>query len=537
MATSTIRRMTPRNDPFLTHPEGPTRAGRESWSVDTRRRAEVMVHAAPIYRAAFAQGGVAEELRHYDLLDLALRVIELTLESDGLIDLVTSQWLVDALRPALAQMDAAHGLSLESAGTRHARMVARVLDALRNEVGRRGPFEESIFDPTLPSPHRRVVEFRLLEDRHHPSGGVTIRPTAEATNLYLRALDQDLASQQHATEAMLAFQFARGALDAAELAARDARRLSRRHLEVITRELEQTERDVGLVDWDHHMPTMLRDAEGHLTVRVRTEAQLLSEAEERLTQVEPGSDPAQQIVRIRDLVSATQGDHLRLLTLLTGARQRFLDAQSRQRFRPPVAHTVPDLRLDLLDGALRRPPTAVAAGIDALLAAMLPPVVPAVWLCDRQLLWNLAEARRSDEDAGAAAAPLALEALPPELLAFPPAVRAAGEAALVAALARAGNEGVNLSTVLGAHYRADDPMAEATAHYIALRALWSTDRDPPADGEDMRRLNELTRMLGIVTDEPFLLGPFGGTDLLLTLQDTPTQSPVASPASTTPQAA
>jgi hypothetical protein len=161
------------------------------WPPDLTRRLRVLVHTLPLDGIRRGDAMCDAELRHYDGLALALRVLDIVIDRLGLEAEADREAVARALEPALSAMDAAAGAVCTP--ERHERMLDRLLAGLRNDADARRPFREEYTTVDGEGLARRhALEFRLLFDAFHPSGRTVLRPSPEACNLYLRLLDLDV---------------------------------------------------------------------------------------------------------------------------------------------------------------------------------------------------------------------------------------------------------------------------------------------------------------------------------------------------------
>jgi hypothetical protein len=195
-------------------PDEPSSPGPNSWPPELTRRLRVLLHTSPL--AALRRGDVLRDpdVRHYDSLALALRVLDVVIDRLGFEDEADRDLVARELAPMLAAMDGAAGI--HPSADRHSEILDRVLAGLRNDGHARRPFgEEYVALDEHGRATRHLLEFRLLWDAFHPSGRTVLRPSPEACNLYLRLLDLDIEDAQAATEAVVESQLARGRFDEA----------------------------------------------------------------------------------------------------------------------------------------------------------------------------------------------------------------------------------------------------------------------------------------------------------------------------------
>lgn len=356
--------------------ETPESALAGSWDRGLTRRLRVLLHAAPFCDLKKSEAIVDPELRHYDSLALAMKVLDLIVERMGLEREVTSDDVTEALRPLLVASDEAKGLLIDS--DRHTRIVDHVLGRLRNDAERRRPFNVEYVDFSGGRAVRRTLEFRLILDHFDADGRVVLRLSNEGANLFLSALELDIEDAQAATEAVVQSQLARGKFDEAVDSAKAARAQSVRYAEKITRLLHETRRNLASIDWRLDVPAMLDSALAHLKARQETERNILSNARERQETLPAGDPVLLRIAEVAALIDDCKSRHAGLNGQVMKARNVFLDEQERQTFAPPVSRFFPDLMREVLEPLLaldqRAAESAVSSAFHAFWGAQAPPL-------------------------------------------------------------------------------------------------------------------------------------------------------------------
>ncbi len=311
------------------------------------RRLRVLLHTFPLFQMRAADARRDEELRHYDTLALALKVLDVIAERMGMEDEADREIIDFALRPLLEAMDKAARTFPDR--RRHEAITDRVLGALRNDQEGRRPFK---IPYTELQPNGRVavrkLEFRLVQDAFSLMGGTVLRLTNEAVNLFFNALELDIEDAQAATEAIVHSQLARGRFDEALRSAHYALRQSRLYRDRLSRLLRDTQRDIGRVDWREEAPRLIDDAMKHLEARLDTERGILESTHERLDHLPAGTSEAEAVARISDVMQQCIDTHTTLQRELMSARTTFLDSQARQSFLPAVVQARPELLHEVL---------------------------------------------------------------------------------------------------------------------------------------------------------------------------------------------
>ncbi len=395
-----------------------------AWPADLTRRLRVLLHTLPLDSMRHGDAIRDAELRHYDSMALALRVLDVVIDRLGLEAEADREAVIRELRPALCAMDAVAGLP--SLPERHERMLDKLLGGLRNDADARRPFREEYTAVNGEgAAQRHALEFRLLFDAFHPSGRTVLRPSAEACNLYLRLLDLDVEDAQAAAEAVVESQLARGRFDEAVHSARQARIQSVRFRDKVLQILRDTRRDVDRVDWKVEAPRTLNESLAHLERRVAVERGILGAADERL-EIMPDEEAGSRraVAQVADLTRDCLLRHAELHEHLIGARNVFLDAQARQAFAPKPSRPLPDLAVDVLDPLLRMPIARADHVLERGFPLFVGPRVPVLGSLEELVSWML-QPRRPQPRREIEVEPVDAADLDAELRRYPPEVRAA----------------------------------------------------------------------------------------------------------------
>ncbi len=455
------------------------------------RRVRALLRTAPLHDLEASKGQRDGDWRPYDLRGLALAAIDTVIDHMGLEFGATGgqvrRRLVD-----LARMSAPDRPADEAA-----RVADAVLAGLLNDRQRREAFTVRHSDWSGRRHRRAELAFKLLDEVEAPDGTVVLRATDEAVNLFVGALDRDIADAHAAAEAVLASQLRRGRLDQAVHTARAARLRSIQFAAGVERVLDATRHDIRQVDWQGDVPGLLSDALGHLDERLETEQHLVT----TVRGLVEDAAPDRAAVTLLDLIEDCQVRHLELHALLLRARSTFLAEQERQRFAVAADPRAPELGEQVLGPALTAPPArAVAAGVRFLATAVGPQPPRLTRLVD--LVELLLQPRRDDEDDGAGDAAPVLEAVGDDTR-YPADAWQWAER-IMAGVPTSGE--VRLSALL-ADARAT---AAGSAELVALAALhaFAPEHTPPV----LRAIDD-----GRTLDDP----QFGGRDLVLTREPAP----------------
>lgn len=398
------------------------------WDRFLTHRMRVLLHTVPMHELRLSDTRRDTELRHYNSLALAMKVLDLIIENTGLDREADRAAVERALAPFLQAMDEAAGVSPDP--HRHEEMVDRVLSGLRNDSGSRRPFDITYQDfDDQGHAVTRQLEFRLVADHFHPAGGVVLRLSNEAVNLYLNALELDIEDAQAAAEAVVHSQLARGKFDEAVQSARNARWQSIRYQEKVDTILRDTRRDVGRVDWHDEVPKLLTEALAHIKGRLDTESAILQTAEERLDILDAGDERCRRVAEVAQLIRDCRLRHIDLHNQLMRARNVFLDEQARQAFVPTPLQPLPELVSEVLQPVLRLGRARALEVLEPAFPAFLGAQPPATLSIAELVLWQLRPRREQSSDE-VPVEETDLSVYGADVLRYPPEIREHAEAIL-----------------------------------------------------------------------------------------------------------
>ena len=245
------------------------------------RRLRALLHAMPLADLRRGAAYRDPDRRHYDYLVLAVEAFDRIVDCASLEHEADAAEIVVALRPLLRAMDAA--VSISPDGERHETVGYDVLAFLRRDLDGRRPFRES-YDwwDGREQVARLVLDFTLLREKFANDGRTVLQLSPEALNLFLNALDLDIEDAQAATKAVIQSQLARGKFREAVATSEQAKLQSMVFCEKIDAELRATRRDVRRVDWRHHVPNLIKEAEVHLDGQLHSERAILAITEEQM---------------------------------------------------------------------------------------------------------------------------------------------------------------------------------------------------------------------------------------------------------------
>lgn len=478
-------------------------ASSATWHPSLTRRLRVLLHANPLFSLRHRDGHLEDAKRHYDSMTLAVKILDLIVESTGLEREVNYEVVELALQPLLLAMDQTAGVAPDN--SRHEEIVDRVLKSLRNDGDHRRKFQvpyTEINDQLQAV--QRTLEFRLVEDRLHPNGGTVLRLSKEAINLFLGAFELDIEDAQTAAEAVVRSQLERGKFHEAVQSARNAHFQSVRLQEKLKELLSETRRDLRRVDWRKEVPKLLDEALVHIEARLITEQNILHTAAERIEQLL--DQQARAVAEVIDLIKSCRLRHLDLQQILMGARNVFLDEQARQAFSPVTLGRYPDLMQQVLEPLLAWPAAEVLPIVEAglpLLCGARPPLL----LSLRELLaWQL-QPKREVVRGEVPTLEIDPTIYGSEVTRFPEVLREALERRLLAA-----DNSKTLSELLAAAQSAGAPIAHQQLLAMLVLQRFAPDDTEPETLRVERQPGVPLQAMSFYGDELFI-HPSAGTEV------------------------
>lgn len=247
-----------------------------------------------------------------------------------------------------------------------------------------------------PSMTMLTFRFRLVILEPDMESIYRYRPSKEGYLLLIGMLDIDVEDQQILMERMLQILIERGRIQQAKEVARNARVLSIEYAQQINEFLLQMRRSPGSVKWERDLAPRLNSARSHVSERQGEDLKLKMAVESQLDVVETQSSK-DELIELKDIISASSAVRARLQRDITSTEKNFLDAQI-SAFRPKKHSGVPDLETTILPTVLKAPIKRFAQVAEEIYLSVFPAVFPKVPdLSD--LLALLLERRSTNEPA------------------------------------------------------------------------------------------------------------------------------------------
>ncbi len=239
---------------------------------------------------------------------------------------------------------------------------------------KREAFRDRFFDPYGPDGGSWVdFTFKLIE-QIDVTGQENYRWVArtEAINLYFQSLDVDLQSAEIAQAAVIRHFMDQNRWQEAGDAAERAGKLSVGLKNELLTVLENLERNAGDIEYQTDLLPLLSRSRQHLRERIGSEYELVARAEDAVQMADTADRP--HIRRLRDFVRMAMEQHHELEHHLTGANDRFVEQQTRQRFRPTATLRFRDPVGEILRPLLAAPASGLEVWFEANSHFFLPPI-------------------------------------------------------------------------------------------------------------------------------------------------------------------
>ena len=152
-----------------------------------------------------------------------MKIFDTIIDQSGFGSEVTDESVLEATKPLLKAWDQGNG---NPAGPDlHSEVIVRILAELKNERDHQQPFEVpyEAFDDSG-TPRRHVLRFKLMTEQFGYDGGIVLKLSSEAINLFLNAFGLDIEDAQVANEAVVQSQLERGKFNEAVQSAQECPR-------------------------------------------------------------------------------------------------------------------------------------------------------------------------------------------------------------------------------------------------------------------------------------------------------------------------
>jgi hypothetical protein len=241
-----------------------------------------------------------------------------------------------------------------------------VVDALDNATNNYQEHACEYFH--APSGTLRTARFRLTTYEPDLEDIYRYRPTPEGYLLLMGILDLEVEDHQILVERMLQLLIERGRFDQAYEFARRARVLSIEHRQQLRDFINQAWRAPGSIVWARDIGPRLSQARTHIHDRQEEDRRMEESVRDQLLRVD--ARPArEQLARLHDLLRSAGTVRAQLQLEVTGAADKFLDAQA-SAFRPRRPSGLPDLEARLLPDALNLSAAHLAKHAEEILLSL-----------------------------------------------------------------------------------------------------------------------------------------------------------------------
>lgn len=327
----------------------------------------------PLFQLEFTKhafSGAASELRgvlasldtHYLCLAALCYMMEGTAVAGG--------YTLNDVQQYLAQLVARMRTDLSPAQC--TRVADIVIDTLDNATNNYQEHACEYFH--APTGAMRTLRFRLTAYEPDLADVYRYRPTSEGYLLLMGMLDLQVEDHQILIERMLQLLIERGRFDQAYEFARRARVLSIEHRQQLRDFINQAWRAPGSIVWARDIGPRLTQARAHIHERQQEDRRMEESVREQLLRVD--AVPArEQLARLHDLLHSASTVRAQLQVEVTGAADKFLDAQA-TAFKPRRPSGLPDPEAQLFPRALGMPLPLLAKHAEDILLRLYPATYP-----------------------------------------------------------------------------------------------------------------------------------------------------------------
>jgi len=267
-----------------------------------------------------------KQYKHYDPLAIALKMLEVVIDSMGPYTGITEERLFENIYPLLKRMDALENQQALSQ-SEHYQVLENILSKLTYQHKKDG-IRKDYVDYAQEPPMRKESVFRLVNYKNFDNLNIVLHAEPEAVNFFLQMLDVNLEDRQQAELHILDRQIKRGDFqNALETAIRNLR-LTRQYQLKIDGIIKRTKRNLNLEDWRHKVPEELKNAMIHIKECIETQSQQRRVVNNRLEMLE-GEELEQRkvLIALKEKLDESMDFLLPLQTTISEARDTFLSEQ------------------------------------------------------------------------------------------------------------------------------------------------------------------------------------------------------------------
>ncbi|MHA1426769.1 MAG: hypothetical protein ACTSQI_12350 [Candidatus Helarchaeota archaeon] len=295
-----------------------------------------------------------EDYEKYDPLSIAIKIFDTVIENMGFSGGISKEDLILEVAPMLKAIDEIEHIVRDD--NFYEDYLIEIIGRLLN-YDQSGSFSKEYRDYSHSEEDYplRKFSFKLLSERLSEEGIVLLRAETEGINIFLKVLDIDIQNHQKALMYLMELHLADGKVEKTIELARDHKRSTTFYAQSILDQMEQTRRDISLVDWGKSMPDTLNNAFRHLTNVIEQHRTLILNIEEMRSKVDPLTPPSElkDYHQLLQILRDSLNDQLELQAIIMDARRTFREEQDKQIFRLRRIREGLNLQAEVFDPVLK----------------------------------------------------------------------------------------------------------------------------------------------------------------------------------------
>ncbi len=450
------------------------------------------------------QDGIDIRHKPFHLLDrrvLTLQAIAFSLGSLGLGSIsaggVRRESMAEHLCRHIEEQLMNHDEGLEMPHFDEIRVFSRkFVNRMANEYTAK-PFETSIYNPETKTFRRAAI--RIFEEIEGNDGIFYLRPSLNATNLYLGALDLSLEDAQFALQHLLEHQIKKGMLKDAFRTSKELHTKTLAYKDRILSFERQMSTNIHNVSWRTQIGPKLEEIQKVVPALLETNRTIRRGIQENLELREGNRRElvTELLKAITDCIAVTNG----LTKIVVGLDTLYRREQERQGFFSRSSHRLPSLKDEVLPLMMTISGKALPEMTDRLITRISPPVANSIFDL-KSVVMEALRPRRIIAESETDHLELDLEGA--EVKYFPNVTDADIEKAKHLIEKAIGGQGCLLSKVITQAYDADYSFSVLHATCLYVQAVWQIP-DPNLPWEAF--LANATFTIGDITCSDFHLKP------------------------------
>ena len=259
---------------------------------------------------------------NYDPLAIAILMIDIVISKMAPYSGISEKELFKSVTPFFKKMDQVHEIE-DIDKTKYREIFDKILNLLTLQ-SEKGKYKETYTDYSQNPPVRRKKSSRILQ--YKSFNRVVLYATKETVNIFLQLLDINISDQQKANNLIIKRQIDRGEFTKALEVAKRNFTLTKHYSIRLEEIIQGTKRDQSKLDWDDEIPSLLKNAKGHIDDVIKD----IRTQKERLASLQNSTYDKYKFKTLKKLINIinrTLSELLPLQTKIYDANEEFLKNQ------------------------------------------------------------------------------------------------------------------------------------------------------------------------------------------------------------------